>query len=106
MKYKEWKPRFKVCLDSTDAPTIYKLVRLRSLLIGEAEELSKGLGWEAVDYESAWKILEDQYGGDERFIKHQFEIMRDLKPVRTAEEFLKLSDVSIHASQHWQIRTF
>ena len=26
MKYDEWKARFKVCVDSTDAPTIYKLV--------------------------------------------------------------------------------
>ena len=91
MKYEEWKARFKVCVDSTDAPTIYKLVQLRSLLRGEAEELLEGLGWEAVDYESAWKILEDQYGGDKRFIKHQFKIMRDLRPVRTTEEFLKFA---------------
>ena len=56
MKYKEWKARFKVCIDSTDAPTIYKLVQLRSLLKEEAEELLDGLGWEAVDYESGWKI--------------------------------------------------
>ena len=49
MKYEDWKSRFKVCVDSSDAPTIYKLVQLRSLLRGEAEELLEGLGWEAVD---------------------------------------------------------
>ena len=79
MKYEEWKARFKVCVDSTDAPTIYKIVQVRSVLRGEAEEL---LG-------RTWKILEDKFGGDKRFIKHQFKIMRDLKPVRTTEEFLK-----------------
>ena len=62
---------------------------MRLLLRGEDEELLEGLGWEAVDYESAWKILEDQYGGYERFMKHQFEIMRDLKPVKTTEGFVK-----------------
>ena len=66
-------------------------MQLRSLLRGEAEELLEGLGWEAVDYESAWKILENQYGGNERFIKHQFEIMRDLRPVGTTVEFLKFA---------------
>ena len=91
MKYEEWKARFKVCIDSTDAPTIYKLAELRSFLGGEAEELLEGLGWETIDCESAWKILEDQYGGDKRFIKQQFEIMRDLKVVGTTEEILKFA---------------
>ena len=71
---------------------------------GEAEELLGGLDWEAVDYENAWKTLEDQYGGDERFIKHQFEIMRDLRPVRTTEEFFKLARHLNFASQHWKIQ--
>ena len=91
MKYEEWKVRFRVCVDNTDAPTIYELVQLRSLLRGEAEELLEGLSWEAVGYKSTWKILEHQYDGDERFIKHQFELMRDLKPVRTTEEFLEFA---------------
>ena len=43
-KYEEWKARFKFCVDSTDAPTIYKFVQLRSLLRGEAEERLEGLG--------------------------------------------------------------
>ena len=43
MKYEEWKARFKVCVDSTDSITIYKLVQLKSLLRGEAEELLEGL---------------------------------------------------------------
>ena len=108
MKNEEWKARFKVCVDSTDAPTIYKLVQLRSFLRGEAKELLEGLGWEAVDYESAWKILEDQYGGDERFIKHQFEIMIDLRPVRTTEEFLKFASclnsciVTLENKEHFE----
>ena len=33
-KSEEWKARFKVCADSASAPTIYKLVQLKSLLIG------------------------------------------------------------------------
>ena len=39
---------FNVCVDNTSAPTIYKLVQLKSLLRGEAEELLEGLGWEAL----------------------------------------------------------
>ena len=88
MEYEEWKAKINVCVDTTDAPTNYKLVQLRSLLRGEAEELLEGLGWKAVDYESAWEILEDQSGGNKGFIKHQLELMRDLSPVRTTEEFL------------------
>ena len=64
-KYEEWKARFKVCIESTSAPTIYKLVQLKSLLRGEAEELLEGLGWEDPDYECAWRILEREYGGEE-----------------------------------------
>ena len=57
-KYEKWKALFKVCVDSTSAPTIYKLAQLKALLRGEAEELLDGLGWEDPDYESTWRILE------------------------------------------------
>ena len=62
------KARFKVYVDSTSSPTIYKLVQLKSLLRGEAEELLEGLGWEDPDYETTWRILEWEYGGEERFM--------------------------------------
>ena len=81
-KYEEWKARFKVCVDSTSAPTIYKLVQLKSLLRGEAEELLEGLGWEDPAYESAWRILEREYGGEERFVSHQYAITLTLKKLR------------------------
>ena len=43
-KYEEWKAAtFKVCVDSTDAPTIYKPVQLRSLLRGEEQYYWKDL---------------------------------------------------------------
>lgn len=90
-KYEEWKARFKACVESTNAPRMYKLVRLRSLLRGEAEDLLEGLGWGAPDYESAWRILEREYGGDARFLSHQFTIMRDLKQVRSTEDFVKFA---------------
>ena len=35
-------------MDSTSTPTIYKLVQLKSLLRGEAEELLEGLGWKTL----------------------------------------------------------
>ncbi|CAB3993574.1 Hypothetical predicted protein [Paramuricea clavata] len=52
-KFEEWKARFTVCVDKTDASTMHKLIRLRSLLRGEAEELLEDLGWESSDYYSA-----------------------------------------------------
>ena len=78
-------------MDSTSEPTIYKLVLLKSLLRGEAEELLEGLGWEDPDYECAWRILEREYGGEERFMSHQFAIIRDLKQVKTTEDFVSLA---------------
>ena len=90
-KYEDWKACFKVCVDSTNAPTIYKLVQLKSLLRGEAEELFEGLGWEDPDYECAWRILEREYGGEERFMSHQFAIIRDLKQVKSTEDFVSFA---------------
>ena len=52
-------------MDSTGAPTIYKLVQLKSLLRGKAGELLEDLRWEDPDYESAWRILEREYGGEQ-----------------------------------------
>ena len=60
-KREELKARFKVRVDST----IYKLVQLKPFVRGEAEEVLEGLGWEDPDYESAWKILKQEYGGEE-----------------------------------------
>ena len=78
-------------MDSTDTPTIYKLVQLKSLLRGGAEELLEGLGWEDPDYECAWRILERKYGGEERFVSHQFAIIRDLKQVKSTENFVSFA---------------
>ena len=58
------------------------------MLRGEAEELLEGLGWEDPDYESAWKILEGEYSGEERFVSHLFAIIRDLRQVRSTEDFV------------------
>ena len=90
-KYEEWKARFKVCVDSTSAPTIYQLAQLKSLLRGEADELLKGLGWEDPDYEYAWRILDREYGGEERCVSHQFAIIRDLKQVKSIEDFVSFA---------------
>ena len=46
-------------MDSTSSPTIYKLVQLKSLLRGEAEELLEGLGWEDPDYEVHGRFLNE-----------------------------------------------
>ena len=70
---------------------MHKLIRLRSLLRGEAEELLEDLGWESSDYYSAWKILEDEYGRDERFINRQMDIIRDIKEVKTVEDIRQFS---------------
>ena len=78
-------------MDSTGAPTICKLVQLKSLLRGEAEELLEGLGWEDPDYECAWRILEREYGGEKRFVSHQFAIIRDLKQIKSTEDFVSFS---------------
>ena len=78
-------------MHSTSSPTIYKLAQLESLLRGEAEELLEGLGWEDSDYESAWRILEREYGGEERFVSHQFAIIRDLKQVKSTEDFFSFA---------------
>ena len=80
-----------VCADKTDASIMHKLIRLRSLLRGEAEELLDGLGWESSDYYSAWKIIEDEYGGDERFINRQMDLIRDVKQVKTREDIRQFS---------------
>ena len=89
--YEEWKARFKVCVDSTSAPTIYKLVQLKLLLRGEAEEPLESLGWEDPDYECAWRILEREYGGEERFMSHQSAIIRDLKQVKSTKDFVSFT---------------
>ena len=74
-------------MNSTSAPTIYKLVQLKSLLRGEAEKLLEGLGWEDPGCESAWRILERE----ERFVSHQFAIIRDLKQVKSTEDFVSFA---------------
>ena len=78
-------------MDSTSAPTIYKLIQLKSLFRGKAEELLEDLGWEDPDYECAWRILEREYGGEERFVSHQFAIIRDLKQVKSTEDFVSFA---------------
>ena len=80
-----------MCVDKTDASILHKLVRLRSLLRGVAEELLEGLGWESINYYSAWKILEDEYGGDERFINRQMDLIRDVKQVKAVEDIRQFS---------------
>ena len=78
-------------MDSTGAPTIYKFVQLKSLLRGKAGELLEDLGWEDPDYESAWRILEREYGGGQRFVSRQFAIIRDLKQVKNTEGFVSFA---------------
>ena len=73
---------------------MHKLIRLRLLLRGEAGEFIEGLDWESSDYFSAWKILEDEYGGHERFINHQMDIilyLMDIKQVKTVEDIQQFS---------------
>ena len=67
------------------------MVQLKSLLRGESEELLEGLGWEDPDYESVWRILEREYGGEQRFVSHQSAIIRDLKQVKSMEDFVSFA---------------
>ena len=36
------------------------------------EKRNNNFPWEDPDYESAWRILEQEYGGEERFVSHQW----------------------------------
>jgi hypothetical protein len=81
-QYEHWKQFFEVAIDKTGLSFTSKMLRLREALTGDAEELIKGLGFGKESYEEALRLLDEEYGGDRRYLTKYLDELRNMRTIQ------------------------
>ena len=92
-QFSDWWEQFDIFVHQLEVPVRFKMVMLKTCLVGSALDLVKQLGYTDIQYEMAIAKLHQRYGGEKRVLQQHIDSITSTQPLKK-EDLKGLSDFS------------